>query len=128
MITKITKIIKKKLSKTEEKPILTGYADFCIKCRKDFKEEDNFIGAFYSSFIDLDVFGTKTASVYTLNEYIVVATEKKRKVKNDSQEVAICHKCLNEYINDKKIVYDGYDHIYTPEDFFLTSGGNYERC
>ena len=115
---KIKKFLRSKILGVEDKKILSGYAEYCIKCNNKFIDGDNFIGAFYCNFIDLDFYGSRTADVYTMNEYVVCGTEKKRGVKNNAQEAAICYECFNNYVNNKEIVYDGHDQIITPNDFF----------
>lgn len=113
MLSKIKKWFRKKILKVEDKPASKGYAECCVKCGTIFKEGDNFIGAYYENFVDLDLFGQNTADVFILYEYFVSFEEPKIKVTN-----AICYDCFNKFINKKIIVYDGYDHIYTQKDFF----------
>ena len=113
MLPKIKKWFRKKILKVGDKPASKGYAERCIKCGATFKEGDNFIGAYYENFVDLDLFGQNTADGFILYEYVVSIEEPKAKVTN-----AICYDCFNKFINNKAIVYDGYDHIYTRKDFF----------
>jgi hypothetical protein len=113
MLSKIKKWSPKKILKTEKKPISNGYAECCVKCGATFKEGDNFIGAYYENFVDLDLFYQNTADVFILYEYVVPTEEPKTKVTN-----AICYDCFNKFIENKTIAYDGYDHIYTQKDFF----------
>jgi len=100
------------MKKFEDKPVSKGYAECCVKCGVIFKEGDNFIGAYYENFVDLDLFGQNTADIYILYEYVVSVEEQKHKVTK-----AICYDCFNKFINNKTIVYDGYDRIYTQKDF-----------
>ena len=111
MLSKIKKWFRKIILKVEDKPFSKGYAECCVKCGATFKEGDNFIGVYYQNFVDLDLFGQNTADVYTLCEYVVSIEEPK-------VSVAICYDCFNKFINNKTIVYDGLDHVYTPNDFF----------
>lgn len=104
---------KKEILDTEEKQTLKGYAEFCLKCGKEFKEGDNFIGTLYCNFLDRPGdWGRKDViNIYKCTEYICTAS--RRKIKE-----ALCYECFNKYIENGTIVYDGYDNIYTPEDFF----------
>lgn len=103
----------KKEIDAEEKQILKEFAEFCLKCGKVFKEGDNFLGASYSNFLDRpgDWERKNVINIYKCTEYICTAS--RRKIKE-----ALCYECFNKYIENGTIVYDSYDNIYTPEDFF----------
>lgn len=104
---------KKEILNTEEKQTLKGYAEFCLKCGKEFKERDIFLGALYCNFLDRpgDWERKNVINNYTCTEYICTASRGKIRE-------ALCYECFNKYIENGTIVYDGYANIYTPEDFF----------
>lgn len=106
----------KKQIDSEEKQILKGFAKFCLKCGKVFKEGDNFLGASYSNFLDRpgDWERKNVINIYKCTEYICTAS--RRKIRD-----ALCYECFNKYIENGTIVYDGYDILYTPQDFFVVT-------
>ena len=103
----------KKEIDAEEKQTLKGFAEFCLKCGKGFKEDDNLLGALYCNLLDRpgDWERKNVINIYKCTEYVCTAS--RRKIKE-----ALCYECFNKYIENGTIAYDGYDNIYTPEDFF----------
>jgi hypothetical protein len=95
----------------QKKPILKAFAEKCIKCGRKFKEGDHYIGLAYERRVNLDIFYSEILEEYEITQYIF---SHDHGFKSDS----ICYDCFNKFLNNKTIIYYGYDYIHAPPNFF----------